>query len=512
MELPTFNLNATSVCLVLALVTLTYHTIRTIYNLYFHPLAKYPGPLLYRATRLAYLAGLIRGRLALDVLPMHRRYGPIVRIAPDELSISTPEAWKDIYGHRTGLPSGLDELPKSYIFYRNKLVPPSIVGEDREGHALLRRLMAPGFSERSMREQEPIIGSYVDLLVERLRQHAVDADRKDPITGLQGAKRPLDMTAWYNWTTFDMIGDLAFGEPFGSLDKAKYDPWVHAIAVALESQRFLLTIRHIGLNDILLPLVRLFQSSRREYGRRTRDMMERRMQVERRTDLIEGLLAKKDELKLDPGRIQMNAAVLILAGSETTATLLSGVTFLLLRHPECLRKATEEVRSTFRSEKDITLTSVARLEYMLACLNEALRRYPPVPFGLPRVTPKGGASIIGEFMPEHTHVAVWQYALYHSEEYFTDPFGYHPERFLQQDPRFAKDRLDALQPFSVGPRNCIGKNLAYAEMRLILARILYNFDMCFADEGKAAGWIDGQKAYTLWKKPPLEVFLIPVAR
>lgn len=101
-------------------------------------------------------------------------------------------------------------------------------------------------------------------------------------------------------------------------------------------------------------------------------------------------------------RLLINAATLIVAGSETTATLLSGVTYLLLRNPDAMKKATEEVRAAFGSEEDITLTSVSKLTYMLACLNEALRCYPPVAFGMPRIVPKGrgGVTITGQVVPD----------------------------------------------------------------------------------------------------------------
>lgn len=91
---------------------------------------------------------------------------------------------------------------------------------------------------------------------------------------------------------------------------------------------------------------------------------------------------------------------MIIGGSETTATLLAGVTYLLLSNPVALQRLTVEVRSTFQSEQEITMTSVNQLTYMLACLNEALRVYPPVPVGLPRVTPAGGRTIHGRFVPQ----------------------------------------------------------------------------------------------------------------
>lgn len=101
------------------------------------------------------------------------------------------------------------------------------------------------------------------------------------------------------------------------------------------------------------------------------------------------------------GKLQANAGILIIGGSETTATLLSGVTFLLLTNPNALKKLTEEVRSAFKSEDEIDFVSVSNLTYMLACLDEALRMYPPVPTGLPRVVPKGGAVVCGNHIPEN---------------------------------------------------------------------------------------------------------------
>jgi cytochrome P450 len=91
--------------------------------------------------------------------------------------------------------------------------------------------------------------------------------------------------------------------------------------------------------------------------------------------------------------------LLIIAGSETTATLLSGVTYHLLRNPKVMERLVAEVRGRFKSESEINLTSVQSLEYMLAVLDEALRIYPPSPTGLPRVVPNGGDYICGKWVP-----------------------------------------------------------------------------------------------------------------
>lgn len=141
------------------------------------------------------------GTLPFDILPLHQRYGRVVRVAPGELAFCDPQAWKDIMGHRTAGGGGNEaEMLKWDKFYVPvEGVPSDIVNAGREEHALLRRAMAHGFSDRSMREQQPLIKGYVDMLIRRLRENG------------EGGKK-LDIMAWYNFTTFDVIGDLAFGE------------------------------------------------------------------------------------------------------------------------------------------------------------------------------------------------------------------------------------------------------------------------------------------------------------
>lgn len=95
-----------------------------------------------------------------------------------------------------------------------------------------------------------------------------------------------------------------------------------------------------------------------------------------------------------------NSTLLIAAGSETTATLLTATTYLLLKNPDCLEKVVHEVRTTFSDASEITLLSASRLTYMLACLDESLRVFPVVPSWLPRRVTKGSAIIDGHPVPE----------------------------------------------------------------------------------------------------------------
>ncbi|KAG7140561.1 Cytochrome monooxygenase 1 like protein [Verticillium longisporum] len=147
---------------------------------------------------------------------------------------------------------------------------------------------------------------------------------------------------------------------------------------------------------------------------------------------------------------------------------------------------------------------------MLAVLNESFRCYPPVTSNLVRGVPPGGQTIAGHYVPVGTLVEVQQWSANHSTDNWADPWTFRPERFLDSEEEAAAkgNKFEALQPFSVGPRNCIGRNLAYAEMRLILARVLYDFDLELAPQSE--GWLETQKAYSLWNKPPLEIKLTPV--
>ena len=102
--------------------------------------------------------------------------------------------------------------------------------------------------------------------------------------------------------------------------------------------------------------------------------------------------------------LQENGSLLIIAGSETTATLLAGVTYFLLMNPVALEKLENEICSTFKTEDEIDILSVNKLTYMIACLNEALRLYPPGASGLPRVVPRGGTIISGKHVPENVSI------------------------------------------------------------------------------------------------------------
>ncbi|KAI1264703.1 putative cytochrome P450 [Xylariaceae sp. FL1019] len=480
----------------LALISLVlcggFAVAKIFYNVFLHPLRAIPGPLSHRMTILPRAFYHMNGNLSFHVTELHKRYGTVVRVAPNELAFSSPQAWRDIYGHKK---NEFPKLPGRSL----KVMPPSIQDAEAAEHHMIRRHVLPGFSERSMHEQEPIIGAYVDLLVSRLKDATKINSRQN-------------IRDWYTWTTFDLIGDLSFGVDggFGCLQGSSYHPWVKLINESFRQQGIVQGLISLGFRT---PLTLLYKTASNLFATNkhlliVKEKIKERMEGSERPDFLDGLISHREKLGLDEDRLAMNASVLIIAGSETTATVLSAVTYYLGTLPDVLKKVEQEVRSAFTSDSEITLTSVGNLPFMLACLDEALRCYPPLMNGGPRYTPDGGI-IDGTVVPKNTVVTLYQYAINYSEKYWRNPQKFAPERWMN-DPLYEDDNHDAMQPFGIGPRNCVGRNLAYAEMRLILAKVLYNFDISIADDSR--NWLDGQKAYSVWVKPDLNVHLKPVSR
>lgn len=208
-----------------------------IYNLFFHPLRRYPGPKSWAATPLPSSLNILRGRPHIAILELHKRYGDVVRLSPNELSFSHSDAWREIYGH---LKRGDVENAKDPRLEGGH--DHSMINASRERHGQMRRLLAHGFSARAMAEQQPLIDKYIDLFLRRLREHG------------QGGKTPVDATKWFEWTTFDIVGDLSFGEPFGCLQTATSHPWVESFFDSLGVVPFLQIFGNLPFYSLLMPL------------------------------------------------------------------------------------------------------------------------------------------------------------------------------------------------------------------------------------------------------------------
>ncbi|KAF2446021.1 cytochrome P450 monooxygenase-like protein [Karstenula rhodostoma CBS 690.94] len=486
-----------------------YSLYTCIYNLYFHPLSHIPGPFWARATPIPYILHIKYGTMVPWIHEIHQKYGDVVRINPSECSfISGETAWQDIYGFRTGRNKGGDTYQKDLSWYP---VPfngsKSIISANDADHSRMRKNLSHAFSDRALRGQERIVQDLVDLLIQRLDER------------IEG-NAATDIMLWYNYTTFDIISDLTFGEPLGCLRERGYHPWVDLLLGLLKAQGIMATRNKYPLVAAYDRLVSLFSDNsaalraRLSFGQGLTAKVKERLEAQTpRADFFSEVIKNQGigEKALSRGEMVTSGQALLAAGSETTATLLSGVTFLMLKNPDIYTKLVQEIRGRFTSAEQITFAAVEKLEYTIAVLQEALRYYPPVPTGFPRVAPKGGDTVSGRYIPGGTAVYVSQHATNHSARNFAEPDAFVPERWLKDTPeKFKQDNRAAMNPFSFGPRNCIGKNLAYAEMRVILAKVIWHFDLELMPG--MDDWLERHKLFMLWEKPALMVRLRRVVR
>ncbi|VBB73409.1 Putative cytochrome P450 [Podospora comata] len=470
-----------------------------IYNLYFHPLAGVPGPRSWGALRLRYVWALVSGTIVHDFEKLHHRYGPVVRVAPSELSFTTPDAWTDILQ-----PGRTPPLPKDGRWSIPGLRAQGIVNiVDLELHGRVRRLIAPAFTTSALRGQEPILQQYITLLMDRLRDLVTTENN-----GTNGVE--IDVVPWFNFVTFDMLGDLAFGESFDCLHTSRYHSWIELLtntpkagafaAAALFYPLFASALKHLipaSLKNKVLDHVRVVS-----------EKVERRLNLEStRSDIMSHVInqIESDGLEgLTMDHVNATFMVLTIAGSETVATTLCGIVNYLAQNPSKLSILTHEIRSHFSNPHEMTLERLKGMLYLNAVIDEGLRLCPPVPWLPPRVTANGGSVVCGIPLPGRTAVSILTYAMGRDPNNFHDHLSFVPERYLPEaktDPQspFFSDRRQSYHPFSFGPRICIGLHLGMAQMRLILARLVWEFDLKPPTEHRKTQW-EKLRTFTLVEK------------
>jgi len=282
-------------------------------------------------------------------------------------------------------------MQKEEIMYSPPLYgPKSIITANDSQHARYRRLLAYAFSDKALRAQEDIMEVYVDLLIQRLHENS------------KGGSSAVDMVAWYNFTTFDMIGELAFGESFHCLESSSYHPWVKMMFSGVKANSYFNAVKRFPIAEKILSyfMPESVMAAKEAHVNLVKEKVRQRLDMKTdKADFTTFILRNQDKDPLTEQELQANADILILAGSETSATLLSGVTFYLIKNPNILKKVCAEVRGAFATESEINITSCNGLKYMLGVLEEGLRMYPPAPSGFPRIVPAGGEVISGKFVP-----------------------------------------------------------------------------------------------------------------
>lgn len=264
---------------------------------------------------------------------------------------------------------------------------------DTAAHTRFRKLLANSFTENALRSQASIIESYADLLITRLRNLA-SSDSSGVV---------VNMVDWMTYFTVDVMGDLALGESFDCLKDSKLHEWVHTLNNFLKGMVYAAATRYYPFAESLLfkMLPKSVMELQRKHSEFANERINRRISLEKnRPDFMTPFIKDNPGFQnMSIRETQSNFAILIVAGTDATATALSGTLLYLVQNRDVLNQAVDEIRTAFQNESDITIAATNELVYLNAMINEGLRLTNPVPGGLPRVVPNGGDVYAGVFIP-----------------------------------------------------------------------------------------------------------------
>lgn len=180
--------NTVTISLVFAALYLLYTFGSAVYTGFFGPLSKYPGPKFRAFSRMPRIISIIQGNEATVLPALHKKYGPVVRIAPKELSYTgDAQTWKDIHGFRK---AGQNQVVKDKFSYGkpfNKV--DNLITADDANHSRQRKLVAHAFADKSLKDLEPMLKQWAGTMQRKLAEQAGE---------------PVDMLKYYNCTTFDI--------------------------------------------------------------------------------------------------------------------------------------------------------------------------------------------------------------------------------------------------------------------------------------------------------------------
>lgn len=264
-----------------------------------------------------------------------------------------------------------------------------------EQHVRLRKALSPAFTLRALREQETILQGYTNTFVECLS----DKGNENSQQGVD-----IDVTRWFNFVTFDIFDDLSLGESYNCLENSSYHPWVELVLNHVKFTGLAAATRFYPLLGMVLfrCIPPAIKKKHLEFIEQIGDKVQRRLNWElERPDIMTYVMKQNGNEKAGMTREEINSTftLLAIAGSDTSATALSGTINYLVNSPDKLAELTREVRGSFKSRDKITLEALQHLPYLNAVLNEGLRLCPPVPWILPRRIAVGGDTVCGIWLP-----------------------------------------------------------------------------------------------------------------
>ncbi|KAL8897199.1 MAG: hypothetical protein Q9192_002703 [Flavoplaca navasiana] len=474
----------------LAAFTLVLVLVSCLWTRYKPHLRKIPGPTLASFSNLWKIAGVLKQDMPWRNIAAHEKYGPLVRIGPNHVSTSDPEALKVIYGF-------VNVFRKSAFFtigeawYEGKKLPTLFTTQSNEYHAQLKRASARAFTMTSIAALEPYVSTCVDLFLSRIGE----------VT--DGGKTAIDITPWLQYYAFDVLGEVNFGRQLGFL-KSGTDvnkniegievvlKYVSLIGQTPQAHEFL-----IG-NPLLPKLFPNFEKVNQVQEFAVAMIKERQKNPVDRKDILARLLEVHDK---DPTQLSFRELVAItttniIAGSDTTAITLRAVFYYLSKNGTAYSALQQEIDlaiSEKRLSSPATYNECAQLPYLSAVINEAMRIHPATGFILERLVPPGGTYLSGVFLPENTVVGANSWVMHHNKSVFGEDVDvFRPERWLEGSEAQKAEMQRCMIAFGAGPRACIGKHISLMEMWKVVADTVRTFDFQLEDPGQV--W----KLYGSW--------------
>ncbi|OJI96369.1 hypothetical protein ASPVEDRAFT_78143 [Aspergillus versicolor CBS 583.65] len=441
-----------------------------VYRLFFHPLAKIPGPTLASATFLySTWYNLVGARFYLHIERLHEKYGPIIRITPNEIHLSDPENCEKIYfvGSR---------YAKDPIFYDAFGTKKSVfITSTPEAHRIKRAALNPFFSRKKVLDLEGIVHEKAQKLVARMKKAFESSDG-------------IDLHHGFRAISIDVITDYAFDNSYNFLDEEDFGVGffnsIRAIGPALWFFQQFPAIQDLALHipywlakRLSGPLASMMlqQEDARRQILRVKYAVERGEKASRTTIFHQLLQPDAAEAYPTVDDLADEATNVLGAAADSTGNALTIAAYNVVRNPTIYARVSAELQNVFPDPcSSMDFPTLEKLPYLTAVIKEALRLSFGVPGRVPRVVPYSGAEFNGHKVPLGTVVSMSAWMMHHNTNLFPNAEVFDPERWL--DPTQAKMLERYLFAFGKGSRQCIGMPLAYCELYVTLGRVFRQFD------------------------------------
>jgi cytochrome P450 len=356
---------------------------------------------------------------------------------------------------------------------------------DEQHHREQKRLVANAYSLSSLLEMEPGVDSCTQIFLDKLGGYA---DRKES----------LDLGAWLQYYSFDVVGEFVFAKKLGFLEEGRdVDGMIEAIQGMLVYASLcgqVPEMHHVLLGNplfpIFLPQMETWNSvvtfSLKAINSRaslTRDGELGKDDLEAGKDMMSKWMAVHhlNPEKMTTTDVMVHLSANVFAGSDTTAIALRAVIYFLLRNPRVMAKLRDEIDNATREKKlsdPISYReSMTHLPYLGAVIKEAMRLHPSTGLIMERHVPREGAVICGKHIPAGTVVGINAWVVHRNPEVFEDPDSFMPERWLVSSPEKLKEMEQSFFVFGSGSRTCLGKYISLTEMHKMIPELLRKFEL-----------------------------------